>query len=178
VNGHDHGAIWEDDILIDVGAPDGFVNAQLVGVAHGFIVGTAYDNTEETGPTNISSYRWSPAAGWVLLGREITVGDVNSRGSAIGGRGVIWLDGSNIGSAMGGEGLPSAINDSNVVAGSCVPDPTGPATNFLPCEWTSASGWHSIGVETFAGVRGINNSNIAVGELFEEGRSFAMLWSP
>lgn len=178
VDGHDHAAIWEDDILIDVGAPDGYMNAQLVAVAHGFIVGKAYNNTEEAGATNISSYRWSPTAGWVLLGQEITVGDVNSRGSAIGGFGAIWLDGSNVGTALGGEGLPSAINDSNVVAGNCVPDPTGPSTSFLPCEWTATSGWHSIGEETFSGVRGINNSNMAVGELFELGRSFAILWRP
>lgn len=176
IDGHEHPVLWVDDLLIDIGTPDGYVDGELRAVAHGNIVGRAYFNTANTA-TNITSYRWSPASGWTVLGAELTVLDVNSRGSAVSGRDIIWLDGSNTPSPLGGEGFPSAVNDSNVVAGSCVVDP-GTSTDVLPCEWTSALGWQAIGIQLFAGVEGINNSNEAVGEFFSEGRSFAVLWTP
>jgi uncharacterized membrane protein len=177
VDGRDHAAIWEDDVLIDIGTPAEFVNAEFVAIARGNIVGMGYFNSAEEA-RGIRSYRWSPTAGWIDLGTELGIFDVNSRGSVIGGLGVIWLNGSSSATAMGGEGFPASINDSNVVAGSCVPDPLGPNTDFLPCEWTSATGWYAIGSNLFAGVSGINNSNEAVGFYFSSGRSFALLWRP
>jgi uncharacterized membrane protein len=178
VSGNDHGAIWEDDILIDVGTPDGFMNAELKAVARGNIVGNAYVIASGA-HTNIRPHRWSPATGWVrLLGTEDGVLDVNAQGTALGAPTVLWPNGSNTPTLIPGVGVASAINDSGVVAGSCVPNPPGTGTTFLPCEWTSTGGWIAIGTETFAGVNDINNSNMAVGEIFEEGRSFAILWTP
>ena len=180
VNGQDHATIWEDDIPIEVAPPDGYVSAGFSGVAHGYIIGNAYTHTEETGRRNVTSYRWSPTSGWVQLLKEVLVYDVNSRGSVLGGSELIWFDGSDIPQGLGSEGFPTAINDSNVVAGPCGPDPSGAAIEFLPCEWSAALGWHAIGQEPLFDVRGINNSNAAVGEIFdvEQNRSFAMLWRP
>jgi hypothetical protein len=178
VNGHDHGAIWEDDILIDVGVPSGFTNAELVAVAHGNIVGNAALDAFET-QTHVRAFRWSPATGWVGMGdTDAEVLDVNAQGSAVGTPSILWPTGSNIPVTIPGGGVVSAINDSGVVAGSCVPNPPGSPSAFLPCEWTSASGWQPIGTETFAGVTDINNSNMAVGQLFQAGLSTAILWTP
>jgi uncharacterized membrane protein len=177
VNGHDHGAIWEDDILIDVGTPAGFEDAELVSVARGYIVGVAYLASSE-GLTHFRSFRWSPLTGWVGMGdTEAAILGVNAQGSAVGTPDLLWPNGSNTSITIPGGGLVSAINDSGVVAGSC-PNPPGSSSAFLPCEWTSASGWNPIGTETFAAVTGINNSNMAVGELFQEGRPMAVLWTP
>lgn len=178
VDGHDHGAIWEDDILIDVGSPAGFTNAELAAVAHGNIVGNAYFNAFES-RTHVRAFRWSPSTGWIGMGdTEAEVLDVNAPGSAVGTPNILWSNGSNTPVMIPGGGVVSAINDSGVVAGSCVPSPPGSPSEFLPCEWTSSDGWNAIGTETFAGVADINSSNMAVGELFSEGRSFAILWTP
>jgi hypothetical protein len=178
VDGHDHGAIWEDDILIDVGAPAGFTDAALVAVARGQIVGNAYLNTSGT-PTHVRAFRWSPSTGWVGMGdTDAAVLDVNAQGSAVGAPDILWSNGSNTPVVIPGGGVVSAINDSAVVAGSCVPNPPGSPSQFLPCEWTAASGWNPIGTETFAGVADINNSNMAVGQLFSAGLSTGILWTP
>ncbi len=178
VNGHDHGAIWEDDILIDVGAPDGYADAELKAVARGHIVGNAYRNS--LGVRNhYRGFRWAPGLGWTSLADvDIPVFGVNARGSAVGGIAELWPDGSNTPTSIPGEGFVAAINDSGVVAGECVPNPPGSATDFRACEWTSANGWAAIDQGTFDAVTGINNSNLGVGNLFEEGRSFAILFRP
>jgi hypothetical protein len=178
VHGLDHGAIWEDDILIDVGVPRDEQSATLMAVARGNIVGIGYFNTLETA-RNIEAHRWSPVSGWVRMGNtEFGVADVTSHGSAIGGFSLFWPNGSNTPTSIPGEAEVVAINDSGVVVGDCVPSPPGSQLDFRPCEWTSTSGWRAIGSESFAAVRDINNSNMAVGELFDQGRSFAILWVP
>ena len=177
VNGHDHGAIWEDDILIDVGTPAGFENAELVAVARGNIVGVAYF-ASSGGETHFRPFRWSPITGWVGIGDvESAVLDVNAQGSAVGTPAFLWPNGANTPITIPGGGFVSAINDSGVVAGSC-PNPPGSDAEFLPCEWTFGGGWKAIGTQTFAGVTDINNSNLAVGEIFQEGLPMGIIWTP
>ena len=184
INRADHGVIWEDDIAIDVGVPVGHPSVNLVAVAHGNIVGTAYNGVAEGDTayqTQKRAYRWAPTTGWVSMGfTEFGVYDVNSQGSAVGGFSVIWPNGSNhpMGIPGPGVGLPFKINDLGVVGGSCVPDPTGTVTPFLPCEWTSATGWYAISNDTTGAFEGLNNLNQAVGWTYADGRSFAVLWNP
>ncbi len=182
VNGADHGAIWEDDVLIDVGVPAGHPRVNLVAVAHGNIVGTAYNGVAEGDgayQTQQRAYRWFPVGGWVSMGfTEFGVYDVNSQGSAVGGFAVLWPNGSNAPIGIAGEGQPYRINDEGVIGGICVPDPYGPVRTAHPCEWTATTGWFAVSSDTTGSFEGINNRNEAVGWFEEDGRAFAVLWKP
>jgi hypothetical protein len=182
VNGADHGVIWEDDIAIDVGVPVGQSSVDLVAVAHGNIVATAFHGVAEGDSAferQLRPFRWAPTTGWVSMGfTETGVFDVNSQGTAVGGFSVIWPNGSNQPSNIPGEGLPFKINDRGVVGGSCVPNPTGADLPFFPCEWSSATGWYAISDDTAGEFEGLNNLNQAVGWTYADGRSFAVLWNP
>ena len=57
VNGESHGALWIDGVPIDVGTPAGFSDAQLVSVAHGFIVGNAF-NGDPSIHVSLTAFRW------------------------------------------------------------------------------------------------------------------------
>ena len=175
VNGIDHGAIWEDDILIDVGSPQDEQSATLIAIARGNIVGEGYFHTFAE-HTNIEAERWSPIGGWVRMGQtEDGVLNVNAEGTAIGLFSVIWPNGSNVTmDILPGLGIPAAINDSGVIAGECA----GVNVQSPPCEWTSSDGWVPIGTETTVAMTGINNSNMAVGITYDADRSFATLWRP
>ena len=186
VNGRDHAALWEDDILIDLGVPAGSQSAQLVALSNGYFVGQAYDGVLEGDTaykTQELSYRWAPTTGWVLIGRhdlehdDPEVIDVNARGTAVGASNVLWLDGSTTPTPIPTAGFPAAINDSGIVAGECAASGGAP-NGYVPCEWSSAEGWTMIGIESPSTVRGINNKNMAVGDLFDAGRAVAQLWTP
>jgi hypothetical protein len=177
VNFHSHGAIWVDDLLIDIGTPNGVEDAELTAVSHGYIVGYSW---EYHGPLRINfhSYRWSPAAGWVALGPEsIDVIDVNAEGSALARPNILWPNGSNTSTTIPGAGDAAAINDSGVVAGECVPNPNESTTRLI-CEYSSSTGWTVIGTETLSTVLGINNANAAVGQAADGERLSAIIWTP
>jgi hypothetical protein len=187
VNGRDHAAIWEDDILIDLGVPDGNESAQLVALSNGYFVGQSYIGVLEGDTvykTHELSYRWSPTTGWVLIGGhdiehdDPNVIDVNAQGTALGTADVLWLNGSITPTPLLSNGYPAAINDSGIVAGECAPSIGGAPNGEVPCEYSSAEGWTQIGIESPSAVRGINNKNMAVGELYDGGRSVAQLWTP
>lgn len=184
VNGAVHGALWIDDVLIDVGTPPGASNAQLVSVAHGFIVGNAFDDTVLR-PAVAAGFRWSPSSGWTPMDRAVPsegggfVSDVNASGTAV-GLGTLWLNGSNIGTHIPEQQgldfgtLEAAINDSSVVAGLFI----GGGHPFpVAAIWTQADGWTPIGGEINPRVTDINNSNQVVGYWATEGAGFhALLW--
>ena len=188
VNGALHGALWIDDVLIDVGTPPGTANAQLVAVAHGFIVGNAFDDTLLS-PGVGTGFRWSPSSGWTRLNGPPPFGvgfvsDVNSSGTALGVAtvGTLWLNGSNTGTAIPEQqgldlgGFETAINDSSVVAGLFI----GGGHPFpVAAIWTQADGWTPIGGEINPRVTDINNSNEVVGYWATDGAGFdALLWQP
>jgi hypothetical protein len=184
VDGVLHGALWIDDVLIDVGAPTGFPDAQLVSVAHGFIVGNAFDDTV-TNPYRAAAvpFRWAPSSGWTRLrpGAPIDgfyfVADVNSSGTAVGLTGItsLWLNGSNSSTPIDDGSSATAINDSSVVAGTFMggfhPFPS-------PGIWTQADGWTLIGGEMNPIVTDINNSNQVVGYSGFNQPDHAMIWEP
>lgn len=187
VNGALHGALWIDDVLIDVGTPPGALNAQLVAVAHGFIVGNAFSQSTPD-PTASSAFRWAPSSGWTNLEGGLDAGsfasDVNSSGTAAGSAGTaaLWLNGANTPTPIPdqiSEGLFSssanAINDSGVVAGTF----RGGGHPFpSPGIWTAADGWALIGGEMAPIVTDINNSNQVVGYGHDQGEDFATIWQP
>jgi hypothetical protein len=185
VNGAVHGALWINDVLIDVGTPPGGSNAQLVSVAHGFIVGNAFDDTVLR-PEVAAGFRWSPSSGWTRMRSVIPeegsfVSDVNASGTAV-GVGTLWLNGSNTGTPIPEEEdfgvgtLETAINDSSVVAGLFI----GGGHPFpVAAIWTQVDGWTPIGGEINPRVTDINNSNQVVGYWATEGAGFhALLWEP
>ena len=123
VNGVLHGALWINEVLIDVGTPTGFNNAQLVSVAHGFIVGNAWNGDPSTVHVSLTAFRWAPSSGWTPLGGDSFVRDVNASGSAVGEAvgPAIWPNGSNTATHIPDGTLANAINDSSVVAGDFLP---------------------------------------------------------
>jgi hypothetical protein len=189
VNGELHGALWVDDVLIDVGTPPGGGNAQLVAVAHGFIVGDAIGDTASPHPQYGLPYRWSPSSGWTPMdilpfneGRN-RVADVNASGTAAGVSGgpVLWLTGSNSPTAFPNyepqenNYSADAINDSSVVAGTF----RGDGHPFpSPGIWTQADGWRPIGGDMYPVVTDINNSNQVVGFDLGGPAPVALLWVP
>ena len=189
VNGALHGALWIDGVLIDVGTPHGFANAQLVSVAHGFIVGNASDDTL-LNPTDGTGFRWSPSSGWTRLTgpppfeSSSFVFDVNSSGTAVGLAtfGTLWLNGSNTATVIpddedvGRGQLETAINDSSVVAGVFTA-----AGHMFPVAaiWSQSDGWRPIGDEFNPRVTDINISNQVVGYWAGDVDGFqALLWEP
>jgi hypothetical protein len=88
VDGAAHGALWIDELLIDVGVPTGFANAELVSVAHGFIVGNAYNGTVLS-PGDPTPFRWAPSSGWTQLDGTGPVNNINSSGTTVGARNVM-----------------------------------------------------------------------------------------
>jgi hypothetical protein len=188
VDGALHGALWIDDVLIDVGTPPGFPDAQLVSVARGFIVGNAFGDTV-TNPGLAVAFRWAPSGGWTRMQSTLPseggsfVSDVNSSGTAVGLApvGTLWLNGSNTGTLIPDEGVESgeletAINDSSVVAGLF----RGGGHPFgVAAIWTQADGWIPIGGEINPRVTDINNSNQVVGYWASEGGGYhALIWEP
>ena len=189
VNGALHGALWIDGVLIDVGTPPGTANAQLVSVAHGFVVGNAFDDTV-VDPHLSTGFRWSPSSGWTrLIGppafeNSSFVSDVNSSGTAVGSAtfGTLWLNGSNTATVIPDEGdfgmggLETAINDSSVVAGVFT---AGGHLYPVAAIWSQADGWTPIGGEFNPRVTDINNSNQVVGYWAGDVPGFqALLWEP
>ena len=176
VNGVLHGALWIDDVLIDVGTPAGFSNAELVSVAHGFIVGNAF-NGDPTTLVSLTGFRWAPSSGWTPLDRGSFVRDVNASGSAVGAAPgpAIWLNGSNTATSIPDGVLAMAINDSSVVAGDFLP---GNVPFFVAGIWTQADGWTMIGTEQIPTVMDINNSRQVVGYWHDQGEDFAEIWQP
>ena len=175
VNGALHGALWIDEVLIDVGTPAGFTNARLTSVAHGFIVGNAFNGTERN-PTGQAAFRWAPSSGWTRLEGGSVVSAVNSRGTAVGYASglALWLNGSNVATPLLDGSDATAINDSSVVAGTFrvadnYPFPT-------PGIWTQANGWTQIGIEMNATITDINNSNRVVGSWHDQGRDIGVIW--
>lgn len=191
VDGALHGALWIDDVLIDVGTPTGFArgqSAQLLSVAHGFIVGNAFGDTI-TNPFRAfaTPFRWAPSSGWTPMSTGSLdgfrfVADVNSSGTAVGmaGLNTLWLNGSNIPTYMiDGDSdfgnSANAINDSSVVAGTF----RGGFHPFpSPGIWTQANGWTLIGGDIAPIVTDINNSNQVVGYSGFDHPDQAILWQP
>lgn len=182
VAGAIHGALWIDEVLIDVGMPEHFPNAQLVSVANGFIVGNAFDGTV-TNPTGVVAFRWAPSSGWTRMKSNDPleggsfVADVNSSGTAVGLAPVtaLWLNGSNVSSPINDGSFANAINDSSVVAGSF----RGGGHPFsVPAIWTQADGWTMIGGEMNPIVTDINNSNQVVGYWSDQGEDHGTIWEP
>jgi len=164
VDGAVHGALWVDEVLIDIGAPAGFTNARLVSVAHGFIAGNAF-NDSLTAPGFVP-FRWAPNSGWTQLAGQGPVTDVNSSGTAVGVPNELWLNGSNAPTTVPDGIETDAINDSGVVAG-LIP---GPAEGLqVPAVWTKASGWNMIGSDLFVIVTAINNSGRVTGIIAHDG---------
>lgn len=176
VNGLDHGALWVDDVLIDVGAPSGFTSGELVAISHGHIVGNGLTTSLSDAHAE-APYRWSPAAGWVRLGGNVDsfASDVNASGTVVGGENDFWFDGSNSVTTFPGEGLPVAVNDSGVVAGRFR---TGDALDYQPGEWTQGTSWVPLGNERHVMVTGINNAGLAVGYASFNALAYALLWRP
>jgi uncharacterized membrane protein len=176
VNGVLHGALWIDEVLIDVGTPAGFSNAQLVSVAHGFIVGNAF-NGDPTTRVSLTGFRWAPSSGWTPLDRGSFVRDVNASGSAVGDATgpAIWPDGSNTATRIPDGTLAMAINDSSVVAGDFLP---GNVPFSVAAIWTQADGWTMIGNEMNPTVMDINNSRQVVGYWHDQGQDHGTIWEP
>ena len=181
VNGFGHGAIWEDNVLIDVGLPDANrANSELVAISGGFIVGMA-NNYLPGSPNDHIGFRWSHTEGWVNLGFESSVRDVNAHGTAVGDFATLWPDGSITPSfVIGGAGVADRINNANVVAGECVLALSATHSISAPCLWTAATGWTAISADSLASARDLNNSNVVVGDSFSfaDNREFALLWMP
>jgi hypothetical protein len=188
VDGELHGALWIDDVLIDVGTPTGFAAAQLVSVAHGFIVGDAFGDTT-TSRRLAAPFRWSPSSGWTQMatlgqgGGSTFVADVNASGTAAGLATVpvLWLNGSNSPTPLPNyepeenNYTADAINDSSVVAGTF----RGGGHPFpSPGIWTQANGWTPLGFQMFPVVMDINNSNQVVGFDLGGPAPVALLWEP
>jgi hypothetical protein len=171
VDGELHGALWIDEVLIDVGTPAGFQSAQLVSVAHGFIVGNAFSGTTE------AAFRWAPSSGWTPLVGGSLVSDVNANGSAVGNASgpAIWLNGSNSSTPIPNGSSAMAINDSSVVAGTFV---SGSDPFSVAAIWTQANGWTMIGNEMNPTITDINNSNQVVGYWHDQGEDNAEIWQP
>ena len=180
VGGRDHGALWVDDILIDVGVPTGYTDGELRSIAHGFIVGNGLDEVSNGGSTAIGPFRWSPTTGWVRMQSDIQtlVQDVNSVGTAIGAFEEIWYNGANSQSPLPIGSFPAAINDSGVVAGGFLPQNSEPLDDRIPGVWTAATGWVSLGSVRKPIISDINNSALVVGSRNARGRSIALLWRP
>lgn len=180
VAGVDHGALWVDDILIDVGIPAGYSDGELRSISHGFIVGNGLDEVADGGATAIGPFRWSPTTGWVRMQSDIqtTVQDVNSAGTAIGAFEEIWFNGSDTQSPLPVGSFPAAINDSGVVAGGFFPQNGGFPDDPTPGVWTAATGWVSLGQLRKPTISDINNSGFVVGSRNNHGRSIALLWKP
>ena len=172
VSGAAHGAIWEDEILIDVGTPSGFANAELVSVAHGFIVGNAFNGTLAA-PGTLSPFRWAPSTGWTALDGAGPVTDVNMNGTAVGPN-VMWANGTSAATPIPDGVETTAINDSGVVAGLF----QGMNPFAVPAIWTQAVGWTMIGNDMNATVTAINNSDMVVGFTHDQGEDFGQLWQP
>jgi hypothetical protein len=169
VNGAEHGALWVDEVLIDVGVPAGFTNARLVSVAHGFIVGNAFNNSS-TFPDFVP-FRWAPTTGWTALTGGTDVRGVNSSGTAVGTRNTLWVNGSNTPTPIPDGIETTAINDSGVVAGLF--QGTNPFP--VPALWTQSDGWTMIGIDMFATVTAISNTGHVVGFTAHNGVN-AILW--
>jgi hypothetical protein len=176
VSGALHGALWIDEVLIDVGTPAGFANAQLVSVAHGFIVGNAFNGTPAS-PTGEAAFRWAPSSGWTPLDGGTFVSDVNASGSAVGTASgpAIWLNGSNTPTPIPDGSSATAINDSSVVAGTFV---SGSDPFSVAAIWTQANGWTMIGAEMNPIVTDINNSSQVVGYWHDQGQDHGTIWEP
>jgi hypothetical protein len=182
VDGALHGALWIDGVLIDVGTPQNFADAQLVSVAHGFIVGNAFHDSA-TDPAGATAFRWAPSSGWTRLDPGIPdqpaafAADVNSSGTAVGLSpvSVIWPNGSNTPTPLDEGGLAAAINDSSVVAGSFR---GGGHPFFVAAIWTQTDGWTPIGGEMNPVVTDINNSNQVVGYWRDQGQDHGTIWVP
>ncbi|HSU92495.1 MAG TPA: hypothetical protein VLI43_02230 [Gemmatimonadaceae bacterium] len=176
VNGLLHGALWIDEVLIDVGTPAGFSNAELVSVAHGFIVGNAFNGDQST-HVSLTAFRWAPSSGWTPLVGGSFVSDVNSSGSAVGAAPfpTIWLNGSNTATSIPDGVAAMAINDSSVVGGSFLP---GNVPFFVAAIWTQADGWTMIGNEMNPTITDINNSNQVVGYWHDQGQDHGTIWEP
>jgi hypothetical protein len=171
VDGALHGALWIDEVLIDVGTPAGFADAQLVSVAHGFIVGNAFNGATQ------AAFRWAPSSGWTPLAGGSLVSDVNANGSAVGNASgtAMWLNGSNTATPIPNGSSATAINDSSVVAGSFV---SGNVPFSVAAIWTQADGWTMLGSEMNPTITDINNSNQVVGYWHDQGEDFAVIWAP
>jgi hypothetical protein len=179
VGGFDHGALWVDDILIDVGTPPGYTDGQLQSVSHGYFVGNGLDEVSNGGATANGAFRWSPSGGWVRLQSDMQTlaYDVNREGTAIGALGEIWIAGSNAHSQLPMGSMPAAINDSGVVAGMFFPQDDGALPDDpTPGVWTSSTGWISLGSLRKPGVTDINNAGLVVGYRDFLGRGIALLW--
>ncbi len=162
VNGIEHGALWVDGVLIDVGTPAGFANAKLVSVAHGYIVGNAFNDSLEFPGIPVLGwhpYRWSPTSGWSVLEGYGPVNDVNSSGTAVGEIAHLWLNGSNVRTLIANGDESTAINDSGVVAGLA----PGSQSFETPAVWSASSGWTTIGDDFFATMTAISNTGHVVG---------------
>ena len=187
VNGALHGALWIDDVLIDVGVPAPYANAQLKAVAHGFIVGNTFGEAVPD-PSTAVAFRWAPSSGWTRLEGVSDAGtfaaDVNSSGTAVGAAGgaARWLNGANTPTPIPdqvSEGFFSnsanVINDSGVVAGTF----RGGGHPFPSAGiWTAADGWTLIAGDMNPIVTDINNSNQVVGYGHDQGEDFAAIWQP
>jgi hypothetical protein len=168
-----HGAIWEDELLIDVGLPAGYANAELVAVAHGYIVGNAYMGAIPNIGTP-TPFRWAPSSGWTpLTGSLGGVTDVNALGTAVGTQ-VLWENGSNTPTPLT-TGQLAAVNDSGVVAGSFV---MGSNPFSVAGTWTQTTGWTQVGSDMNPTVTDIDNAGAVVGYFHDQGEDFAMLWQP
>jgi hypothetical protein len=176
VDGVLHGALWIDEVLIDVGTPPGFSNAQLVSVAHGFIVGNAFNGDPST-RVSLTGFRWAPSSGWTPLDAGSFVRDVNRSGSAVGDAigPAIWPNGSNTATRIPDGVLAMAINDSSVVAGAFLP---GNVPFFVAGIWTQADGWTMLGNEMDPTVTDINNSRQVVGYWHDQGQDHGTIWEP
>ena len=161
---------------VEGGALRVFSNAELVSVAHGFIVGNAF-NGDPTTLVSLTGFRWAPSSGWTPLDRGSFVRDVNASGSAVGAAPgpAIWLNGSNTATSIPDGVLAMAINDSSVVAGDFLP---GNVPFFVAGIWTQADGWTMIGNEQIPTVMDINNSRQVVGYWHDQGEDFAEIWQP
>jgi hypothetical protein len=179
VNGADHGALWVDDVLIDVGIPPGYTGGELRSISHGNVVGNGFVGVFNSSSA-IAAYRWSPSTGWNKLEStiETQVQDVNSSGTAVGAFNEIWFAGANTESLLPANSFPSAINDSGVVAGVFDPTSAGTVDDFRPGTWSVVTGWVELGRQPKPTVRDINNAGLVVGSTASRGRSFAILWIP
>jgi hypothetical protein len=173
VDGVAHGALWVDEVLIDVGVPTGFTNATLVSVAHGNIVGNAFNGTPAT-PGPETGFRWAPSSGWTQLDGTGPANDVNSSGTAVGVNNVMWATGSSTATPIPDGSTTTAVNDSGMVAGTF----RGDNPFDVPGTWTLGGGWVMVGANMNPTVTAINNPGAVVGFFHDQGEDFAELWQP